>query len=70
MDLVAFGFYQQLKNRDNLMAENNGGGKGLYLIVGGLVVAVAVMAFMLFAPSNDPDLSIDIGDGSIEVDTN
>jgi len=52
------------------MANNSGGGKGLYLIIGGLVVAVAVMAFMLFAPSDEPDLSIDIGDGGIEIDTN
>lgn len=51
------------------MAENNGGGKGLYLIVGGLVVAVAVMAFFLFAPSNEPDVSIDFSDG-IDIETN
>jgi len=51
------------------MANNSGGGKGLYLIIGGLVVAVAVMAFMLFAPSNEPDLSIDFSDG-IEIETN
>lgn len=52
------------------MAENNGGGKGLYLIVGGLVVAVAVISYLMFAPSNKPDLAIDIGDGGIEVETN
>jgi len=52
------------------MANNSGGGKGLYLIIGGLVVAVAVMAFFLFAPSNEPDLAIDIGDSGITVDTN
>ena len=51
------------------MANNSGGGKGLYLIIGGLVVAVAVMAFMLFAPSNESDLSIDFSDG-IEIETN
>ncbi len=52
------------------MANNSGGGKGLYLIVGGLVVAVAVIAYLMFAPSNEPDLAIDIGDGGIEVETN
>jgi hypothetical protein len=52
------------------MANNSGGGKGLYLIIGGLVVAVAVMAYFMFAPSNQPDLAIDIGDAGIEVETN
>ena len=52
------------------MAENSSGGKGLYLIVGGLVVAVAVLLFFMFGPGADePDLSIDIGDSKIEVDT-
>lgn len=52
------------------MANNAGGGKGLYFIVGALVVAVAVMAYFLFAPSEKPDLAIDIGDTGIEVETN
>jgi len=52
------------------MASNNGGGKGLYLIVGGLLVAVAVMAYFMFAQSDEPDLAIDIGDGGITVDPN
>ncbi len=52
------------------MADNSGGGKGLYLITGGLVVAVAIMAYFMFAPSNDPDLAIDFGEGGIEVETN
>jgi len=52
------------------MADNSGGGKGLYLIVGGLVVAVAVLAYFLFlAPSNEPDLAIDLDDG-IKIETN
>ncbi|WP_427454279.1 hypothetical protein [Litorimonas sp. WD9-15] len=51
------------------MADNSGGGKGLYLIVGGLVVAVAVLAYFLFAPSEQPDLAIDLDDG-IKIETN
>ena len=51
------------------MADNSGGGKGLYLIVGGLVVAVAVLAYFLFAPSEQPDLAIDLDDG-INIETN
>ncbi|GGX66015.1 hypothetical protein GCM10011309_15400 [Litorimonas cladophorae] len=51
------------------MANNSGGGKGLYLIVGGLVVAVAVLAYFLFAPNEQPDLAIDLSDG-IKIETN
>lgn len=58
------------KMRDKFMASQNGGGKGLYFILGALVVAVAVMAYLQFAPSNEPDLSIDFGEGGIEVETN
>jgi len=52
------------------MNGNSFSGKGLYFIVGALVVAVAVMAYFLFAPSEKPDLAIDIGDVGIEVETN
>jgi len=52
------------------MADKSTGGKGLYLIIGGLVVTVAVLAYFMFAPSNQPDLTIDIGDSGIEVETN
>ena len=50
------------------MANETGSGKGIYLIVGGLVVAVAVMAYFLFGgATNEPELEIGIGDSSIEV---
>lgn len=51
------------------MANKSEGGKGLYFIVGGLVVAVAVLSYFLFAPQEQPDLSIDLSDG-IEIETN
>lgn len=51
------------------MADNSSGGKGLYLIIGGLVVAVAVLAFFMFGGADEPDLSIGVGDSKIEIDT-
>lgn len=51
------------------MAMNNNGGKGLYLIIGGLVVAVVVLAYFLFAPSEQADLAINLDDG-IKIETN
>jgi len=52
------------------MAENTGSGKGIYLIVGGLVVAVAVLAYFMFGgPKDEPALEIGIGDTQIEVQT-
>ncbi len=51
------------------MADNSGSNKGLYFIVGALVVVVMGMAYMMFAPSEQPDLEIDLSDG-IKIDTN
>lgn len=51
------------------MATNNNGGKGPYLIIGALIVAVAILAYFLFAPSEQPDLAIDLDDG-LKIETN
>jgi len=52
------------------MANETGSGKGIYLIVGGLVVAVAVMAYFLLGGStNEPEMEIGIGDTKIEIQT-
>lgn len=51
------------------MADNSGGNRGLYFIVGALVVAVLGLGYMAFAPSEQADLEIDLSDG-IKIDTN
>lgn len=52
------------------MADNSGSGKGIYLIVGGLVVAVAVLAYFMFGgQTNEPEMEIGIGDTKIEIQT-
>lgn len=52
------------------MAENSGDNKGLYFIVGALVVAVAVIGYLMFGGgASEPDLSISVGGETLEVDT-
>ncbi len=51
------------------MAENSGANKGLYFIVGALVVAVAVIAYLMMGGNDEPDLSIKLGEDGIEIDT-
>lgn len=51
------------------MAKNSGGNNGLYFIVGALVVAVLGLSYMMFAPSEQADLEIDLSDG-IKIETN
>jgi hypothetical protein len=59
-----------IKTRESkIMADNSGGNRGLYFIVGALVVAVLGLGYMAFAPSEQADLEIDLSDG-IKIDTN
>jgi len=51
------------------MADNSGGNRGLYFIVGALVVAVIGLGYLMFAPSEQADLEIDFSDG-IKIETN
>lgn len=52
------------------MADNSGSGKGIYLIVGALVVAVLVLGyFMMGGTTNEPEAEIGIGDTKIEIQT-
>ncbi len=48
---------------------NQTSGKGAYLIIGGLIVVVAVLAFLMFGPKDEPDVSISLGDQTLEIDT-
>ncbi|MDB2439126.1 hypothetical protein N9W89_10450 [Hellea sp.] len=52
------------------MANNSGdGGKGIYFIVGALVVAVLGLGFMVMQGQGDkPDLAISVSEDGIEVD--
>lgn len=44
---------------------------GVYLIVGGLVVAVLVLGFMLYEEKQSgPRLEVEIGEGGVSVETN
>jgi len=53
------------------MADNNAN-KGLYFIVGALVVAVLGLGYMYITgqSADEPTLSIDVGEDGIDVDTN
>ena len=54
------------------MANNSGGGgKGIYFIVGALVVAVLGMGyFMIQNQTDEPDLAIEFSEDGIKVDGN
>lgn len=49
---------------------NKSGGNALYFIIGAAVVAVIAVAFFMFQESNDPDLSIDVNENGIDIETN
>jgi hypothetical protein len=47
------------------------GRNGLYLIVGGLVIAVAVLGFILYdEKQNEPGIDVQIGEDGLSVETN
>ena len=48
---------------------NQTSGKSAYLLIGGLIVVVAVLAFLLLGPKDEPDLSISVGGETLEIDT-
>ncbi|MDA8708342.1 hypothetical protein N9M10_03115 [Hellea sp.] len=52
------------------MANNSGnGGKGLYMIVGALVVAVLGLGYIVMQGQADkPDLAISVSEDGIEID--
>lgn len=54
------------------MANNSGnGGKGIYMIVGALIVAVLGLGYMVMQSQADkPDLAIEVSEDGIDVDTN
>lgn len=54
------------------MANNSGnGGKGIYLIVGALIVAVLGLGYMVVQGQADkPDLAVEVSEDGIDVDTN
>ena len=54
------------------MANNSGdGGKGIYLIVGALTVAVLGLGYMVMQGQADkPDLAIEVSEDGIDIDTN
>lgn len=44
---------------------------GIYFIVGGLVVAVLVLGYMLYdEKQNEPGVSVEIGEDGFSVETN
>jgi hypothetical protein len=49
---------------------NKSGGNALYFIIGAAVVAAIAVAFFVMQESNEPDLSIDVSEDGIEVETN
>ena len=49
---------------------NEGGNKGLYFVVGALVVAVLVLGyFFMQSQADEPDLSIEVNEEGLEIDT-
>lgn len=54
------------------MSDNNGSGKGIYFIVGALVIAVLGLGYLYVSgqSADKPDLAISVDDGGIDVDTN
>ncbi|WP_416877103.1 hypothetical protein [Litorimonas sp.] len=54
------------------MSDNNGSGKGIYFIVGALVIAVLGLGYMYFTgqSADEPDLSIEVDDNGLDVDSN
>jgi len=54
------------------MANNSGnGGKGLYMIIGALVVAVLGLGYIVMQGQADkPDLAIEVSEDGIDIDSN
>lgn len=54
------------------MANNSGqGGRGIYFIVGALVVAVLGMGYFIMQGQADkPDLAIEVSEDGIDIDSN
>lgn len=49
---------------------NKSGGNALYFIIGAIVVAVLAVSFFMYQESQEPDLSIDVSESGIDVETN
>ena len=62
----------QINKEVDIMANKNTSGKGLYFVLGALVVGVLGMGFMMYSgqSADKPDLSIEITDKGLEVDSN
>jgi len=53
------------------MADDSGSGGSIYLIVGGLSIAIIVLALLMFGGTqNEPDIAVETGDTQTEVETN
>lgn len=53
------------------MSDGSGSNRGLYFIVGALLVAVLVLGyFFMQEKQNEPDLSIDVNEQGIDINTN
>lgn len=54
------------------MSNNNRKNNGLYFIVGAALVAVLALGYMMATGhfSDDPDLSIEVSEDGIDLDTN
>jgi len=53
------------------MSNNSNSKSGLYFIVGALLVAVLGLGFVVMNGQADkPDLTIDIGEDGLDIDTN
>lgn len=55
--------------KGNFMAKKSGG-NALYFIIGAAVVAVLAVGFFMTQKSNEPDLSIDVSESGIDIQTN
>ena len=62
----------ELKIRGHSMSDNNGSGKGIYFIVGALVIAVLGLGYMYISgqSADEPDLAIEVDENGIDVDSN
>lgn len=54
------------------MSDNNGSGKGIYFIVGALVIAVLGLGYLYISgqSADEPDLAIEVNEDGIDVDSN
>lgn len=49
---------------------NKSGGKLTYFIIGAVVVGALAIGFFMLQEQNEPDLSIDVSEEGIDVETN